>query len=144
MDKRKQSSEYQLPEFIYCTVLDPQTQRDESGKPIFTTYLVSTETTFPQYSSRTFSVRRRYNDFVWLRNHLERKMEQKGKRLTIAELPGDTVMSWLGPGRFEPDFIESRRKALATFLTSVVNHPWARFEEGLHKFLEKQEFSCSD
>lgn len=26
-------------------------------------------------------------------------MEQKGKRLTIAELPGDTFMSWLGPGK---------------------------------------------
>lgn len=47
-------------------------------------------------------------------------------------------------GRFEPDFIEERRKGLEHFLTSVVNHPWARFEEGLHKFLEDQDFACKD
>lgn len=71
-------------------------------------------------------------------------MEQKGKRLTIAELPGDTLMSWLGPGRFDDEFVENRTKGLGIFVTSVVNHPWARFEEGLHKFLEKQDFECSD
>ena len=46
--------------------------------------------------------------------------------------------------RFEPDFIEERRKGLQHFLTSVVNHPWARFEEGLHQFLEDQDFPCKD
>jgi hypothetical protein len=69
-------------------------------------------------------------------------MEQKGKRLTIAELPGDTLMSWFGPGRYEAEFIEERRKGLTTFMVSVTNHPWARFEPGLHKFLENQDFKC--
>lgn len=47
-------------------------------------------------------------------------------------------------GRYDDEFIENRTKGLGTFVMSVVNHPWARFEEGLHKFLEKQDFVCAD
>eukprot|EP01124_Arcella_intermedia_P019576 TRINITY_DN268_c0_g1_i1.p1 TRINITY_DN268_c0_g1~~TRINITY_DN268_c0_g1_i1.p1 ORF type:complete len:165 (-),score=21.08 TRINITY_DN268_c0_g1_i1:67-519(-) len=142
--KKKISGGYQKPEFINILVTDPVTVTDNAGKPLHTTYLITVETTFPEYSANNFQVRRRYNDFVWLKNHLRQKMEEKGKRLTIADLPGDTLTSWLGPGRFEKEFIEERRLGLENFLKSVVNHPWARFEEGLHKFLEKQEFECKD
>lgn len=102
-----------------------------------------TQTTLPEYSKRTFSVRRRYKEFAWLKEHLREKMEEKGKRLSIADLPGNTLMSWLGTSaRYDKEFIETRRKGLETFMVSVVNHPWARFEEGLHKFLEDQNFKC--
>jgi hypothetical protein len=43
MDKKKISSEYQQPEYMHCTVSDPETVRDETGKPLHTTYLISTE-----------------------------------------------------------------------------------------------------
>lgn len=70
------------------------------------------------------------------------QMEEKGKRLSIAELPGNTLSSFLGlSGRFDKDFVEERRKGLQVFMVSVVNHPWARFEEGLHKFLEDEKFT---
>jgi len=142
--KKKISGEYQKPEFINIQVNEPITVNDSAGKPSFTSYLITVETTFPEYSSNHFSVRRRYSEFVWLKNHLRQKMEEKGKRLTIADLPGDTLGSWLGPGRYEKEFVEERRKGLEAFMKSVVNHPWARFEEGLHKFLEKQDFICKD
>jgi hypothetical protein len=57
------------------------------------------QTTFPEYKQKEFSVRRRYKDFVWLRNHLKEKLNERGKRLTLAELPGNTVSSFLGPGK---------------------------------------------
>eukprot|EP01123_Difflugia_compressa_P010079 TRINITY_DN3571_c5_g1_i1.p1 TRINITY_DN3571_c5_g1~~TRINITY_DN3571_c5_g1_i1.p1 ORF type:complete len:152 (+),score=32.00 TRINITY_DN3571_c5_g1_i1:182-637(+) len=142
--KNRISGEYQKPEFINIQVTDPDTVLDSTGKPTYTTYLITIETTFPEYSLNNFSVRRRYSDFVWLKNHLRQKMEEKGKRLTIADLPGDTISSWLGPGRYDKEFIEERRKGLESFMKSVVNHPWARFEEGLHKFLEQQEYVCKD
>eukprot|EP01125_Pyxidicula_operculata_P012533 TRINITY_DN4118_c0_g1_i2.p1 TRINITY_DN4118_c0_g1~~TRINITY_DN4118_c0_g1_i2.p1 ORF type:complete len:112 (-),score=13.10 TRINITY_DN4118_c0_g1_i2:304-639(-) len=97
-DKKRFDDDYQKPEFIEVQVSDPETISDENGKPQYTTYKIEVDTNFPQYSSNSFTVRRRYNDFVWLRNHLKKKMEEKGKRLTIADLPGDTLSSWFGPG----------------------------------------------
>lgn len=57
------------------------------------------KTTFPEYKQKEFSVRRRYKDFAWLRNHLKDKLNEKGKRLTLANLPGNTVGSFVGYGR---------------------------------------------
>lgn len=45
-------------------------------------------------------------------------------------------------GRFEAEFIEQRVKGLCDFMKSAVNHPWARGEPGLQKFLENQDFDC--
>uniref|UniRef100_A0A6B2LQ70 PX domain-containing protein n=1 Tax=Arcella intermedia TaxID=1963864 RepID=A0A6B2LQ70_9EUKA len=125
-------------------VTNPIIIKDSSGKPDFTVYSIQVETSFPEYSSSNFEVKRRYSDFVWLRNYLTMRMEEKGKKLSIPELPGDSWSSWFGPGRFEKEFIEERRVGLDQFMKSVANHPWARFEEGLHKFLEKQDFICQE
>eukprot|EP01128_Nolandella_sp_AFSM9_P002056 TRINITY_DN1244_c0_g1_i1.p2 TRINITY_DN1244_c0_g1~~TRINITY_DN1244_c0_g1_i1.p2 ORF type:complete len:154 (-),score=45.26 TRINITY_DN1244_c0_g1_i1:94-555(-) len=142
--KRRISSDYQEPEFIEIVVTDPVTHEDATGKPTFTDYLISVETNLPEYSKKEFSIRRRFSEFAWLKNHLRDQMEDKGKRLSIAELPGNTLSSWLGlSGRYEKEFIEERRKGLQVFMVSVVNHPWARFEEGLHKFLEDEGFDMS-
>lgn len=54
------------------------------------------------------------------------------------------IFFFLRSGRYDAQFVEERRKGLEAFLNSVVNHPWARFEEGLHKFLEDQDFDCVD
>lgn len=56
------------------------------------------QTTLPNFSSKNFSVRRRYSEFVWLRDHIRQKMDEKGKRLTIADLPGNTISSFFGSG----------------------------------------------
>eukprot|EP01130_Rhizamoeba_saxonica_P007742 TRINITY_DN3143_c0_g1_i1.p2 TRINITY_DN3143_c0_g1~~TRINITY_DN3143_c0_g1_i1.p2 ORF type:complete len:200 (+),score=59.39 TRINITY_DN3143_c0_g1_i1:45-644(+) len=143
-EKRRQiSDEYQVPQYINVDVTDPITETDDNEKPTFTTYLISVDTTFPQYNSQNFSIRRRYSEFAWLRDHLKSQLDAKGKRLTIAELPGNTISSFLGlSGRYDEDFIEKRREGLANFLKSVVNHPWARFESGLHKFLQDEDFKC--
>lgn len=98
------------------------------------------KTSFPEYKDTHLQVRRRYSDFVWLRNHLKKKMEEspKGKKKggTIPNLPGDSFVSLFGPGRFEDDFIEERRKGLEIFINSVSNHVICRFEEALHTFLQ--------
>jgi sorting nexin-3/12 len=143
VDRKKLSSEYQVPEYIDVEVVEPITHQ-ENGKDSYTTYKINVITTLPQFKKKEFSVRRRYKDFAWLRNHLKDKLDEKGKRLTIAELPGNTFGSLFGWSRYDAQFVEERRKGLEAFLNSVVNHPWARFEEGLHKFLEDQDFDCVD
>eukprot|EP01116_Phalansterium_solitarium_P012766 TRINITY_DN2933_c0_g1_i1.p1 TRINITY_DN2933_c0_g1~~TRINITY_DN2933_c0_g1_i1.p1 ORF type:complete len:151 (-),score=11.83 TRINITY_DN2933_c0_g1_i1:350-802(-) len=128
-------SEYSTPEYIQVTVDEPLTH-EEQGKKTHTSYKVSTTTTFPEYKQKEFSVRRRYKEFVWLRNHLKDKLNERGKRLTLAQLPGNTVGSFLGPGRYEAEFIEARRKGLEEFMNSIVNHPFSRFEKALQDFLQ--------
>jgi len=136
---------YLEPDFILITITDAKTLYDETGKP-YTSYLLSTETTFPQYSVRTFSLRRRYSDFVLLRKILVDKCEAQDtskKHGPIPPLPGDSVTSLFGQGRFEPAFIEDRRKGLEQFINGTANHTFARFDSELHKFLQdpKAEFS---
>ena len=135
------TDQYYTPEYITVTVNEPVVHQ-ENGKNSYTSYKITTSTTFPEYKQKEFSVRRRYKDFVWLRNLLKEKLNEKGKRLTLANLPGNTVSSFLGPGRFDPEFIEERRKGLEEFLNSVVNHPFSRFEKALQDFLQDQDAKC--
>jgi len=132
------TEEYYTPEYITCSVSDALTL-EQGGKKTHTDYKITTVTTFPQYKQKEFFVRRRYKEFVWLRNHLKDKLNERGKRLTLAALPGNTVSSFIGPGRFDPEFIEVRRKGLEEFLNSVVNHPFSRFEKALQDFLQDQD-----
>jgi len=131
--------DYYTPEYITITVADPITHVDAQGKKSYTDYKITTQTTFPEYKQKEFSVRRRYKEFVWLRTHLKEKLNERGKRLTLAELPGNTVSSFLGPGRFDDSFVEQRRKGLEEFLNSVVNHPFSRFEKKLQEFIQDQD-----
>jgi len=124
------TEQYYTPEFITVSVSDPITVED-NGKKSHTTYKITVNTTFPEYKQKEFSVRRRYKDFVWLRNHLKDKLNEKGKRLTLANLPGNTVSSFLGPGRYDDQFIEERRKGLEEFLNSVVNHPFFKVRKSI-------------
>jgi hypothetical protein len=91
------NSEYYTPEFITVVVSDA-INHEENGKLSYTSYKLTTTTTFPEYKQKEFSVRRRYKEFVWLRNHLKDKLNEKGKRLSLANLPGNTISSFLGPG----------------------------------------------
>eukprot|EP01090_Pellita_catalonica_P023735 TRINITY_DN9935_c0_g1_i1.p1 TRINITY_DN9935_c0_g1~~TRINITY_DN9935_c0_g1_i1.p1 ORF type:complete len:179 (+),score=29.97 TRINITY_DN9935_c0_g1_i1:72-539(+) len=133
---------YHKPEEISITVTDPQTV-EQNGKNLYTTYLISTETNFPQFKKGEFSVRRRYSDFVWLRERLKDTVEKsrkgKSKGGSIPLLPGNTLSSFLGPGRFDPDFIKDRRAGLAKFINSVANHVICRFDTGLHSFLQDSD-----
>jgi len=131
-------SDYSTPEYIQVTVDDALTH-EENGKKTHTSYRINTVTTFPEYKQKEFSVRRRYKEFVWLRNHLKDKLNERGKRLTLAQLPGNTVGSFLGPGRYDDEFVEARRKGLEEFMNSIVNHPFSRFEKALQDFLQDQD-----
>lgn len=46
-------------------------------------------------------MRRRYKEFVWLRDHLKQKLAEKPKAIKFGELaplPGDTLSSLFGKG----------------------------------------------
>jgi hypothetical protein len=115
-------------------VTEPKTI-EENGKKMYTLYTVTTETNLKDYNGGKFVVTRRYKDFAWLKGILNEKLDKEKEGGTIAPLPGDTVASFLGFGRFDDKFIEERRKGLQEFLNSVTNHIVTRFEPRLRNFL---------
>jgi sorting nexin-1/2 len=92
---------------ILVTVTDPQTE-NEGRRDQFTTYLVSTEKT---------AVRRRYSDFQWLYGRLQ--TELPGAIVPI--IPHETTFANKSK-RFDPRFLEKRRRHLQYFMNAVVNH----------------------
>lgn len=84
------------------------------GRHMYTDYEIVCRTNIPAFKLRQSSVRRRYSDFEYFRDILERE----SARVTIPPLPGKVFTN-----RFSDDVIEGRRAGLEKFLKIVVGHP---------------------
>ncbi|KAE8442142.1 Sorting nexin-3 [Mollisiaceae sp. DMI_Dod_QoI] len=114
-DSRQQSFEeiYGPPEnFLEIEVKNPRTHG--MGRSMYTDYEIVCRTNIPAFKLRHSSVRRRYSDFEYFRDILERE----SARVTIPPLPGKVFTN-----RFSDDVIEHRREGLQRFLQIVVGHP---------------------
>uniref|UniRef100_A0A0B6XYY7 Sorting nexin-3 n=1 Tax=Arion vulgaris TaxID=1028688 RepID=A0A0B6XYY7_9EUPU len=120
--------------FLEIDVSDPQTHG--VAKTRFTDYEVRMKTNLPVFKLKESSVRRRYSDFEWLQNELERD-----SKIVVPPLPGKALKRQLpfrgDDGIFEEDFIEERRKGLEQFVNKVAGHPLAQNEKCLHMFLQE-------
>jgi len=104
---------YGPPEnFLEVEVKNPQTHG--IGRKMYTDYEVVCRTNIPAFKLKSSSVRRRYSDFEYFRDILERE----SSRVTIPPLPGKVFTN-----RFSDDVIEHRREGLQRFLQIVVGHP---------------------
>ncbi len=68
-----------MPDKIEIVVSEPLNEEDAEGRPLHTTFLVTTFTNLPEYKSNKFSVRRRYSDFEYLRAHLVTQVSNNEK-----------------------------------------------------------------
>ncbi|WFC94416.1 Sorting nexin-3 [Malassezia brasiliensis] len=104
---------YSVPEnFLEVEVRNPITHGN--GRKMFTDYEIVTRTNIPAFKLSYSSVRRRYSDFDYFRDLLERE----SNRVNIPMLPGKVYT-----GRFSEDVIEARREGLERFLQIVAGHP---------------------
>lgn len=96
-------------------IIDTKTVRPQNEKP-YTVFVIKCESNMPHFTARSSTVARRYSDFEYFRDVLERE----SSRVTIEQLPGKT-----GPftNKFDDDFISNRRKGLQKFLQQVAGHP---------------------
>jgi PX domain len=92
---------------VFITVSDPRTE-EEGTRQRFTSYLITTD--------KGNSIRRRYDDFLWLYKRLQ--TELPGAIIPI--IPRSRVL--IASKKFDPDFIEERRRNLQQFLQGVVDH----------------------
>ncbi|PWN53423.1 Phox-like protein [Violaceomyces palustris] len=115
LNQRRETAEemYGVPEnFLEVEVRNPMTHG--FGRKMYTDYEIVTRTNIPAFKIRYSSVRRRYSDFEYFRDYLERE----STRVNIPPLPGKVFTN-----RFTDEVIEARREGLERFLQVVAGHP---------------------
>ncbi|EIW67676.1 hypothetical protein TREMEDRAFT_33280, partial [Tremella mesenterica DSM 1558] len=112
------------------TVGDPT----RMGDPVrgYTVYTVRTRTTSPHYARGEFSVLRRFSDFLWLFDALT--LNNPG--IIVPPVPDKHPF-----GRFQDQFIETRRMALERCLAKITAHPVLQLDPDLRLFLESDSFA---
>lgn len=113
---------------IFVTVDNPESH--VTAIETYITYRVMTKTTRSEFDSSEFEVRRRYQDFLWLKGRLE----EAHPTLIVHPLPEKFVMKGMVE-RFNEDFIETRRRALHRFLNRIAEHPIFSSTEDFKIFL---------
>ncbi|KAI9256558.1 Vps5 C terminal like-domain-containing protein [Phascolomyces articulosus] len=135
------TSEYSQPEsleipksgsrpYFHVTVQDPQKVGDAINAHII--YKVKTKTNSPVFRAPEFVVARRYRDFLWLYNQLT--LGNPG--VIVPPVPEKHAL-----GRFQDEFVESRRIALERCLQKIVSHPMLYGDPDLKVFLESESFN---
>ncbi|XP_065060239.1 sorting nexin-10A-like [Rhopilema esculentum] len=115
-------------EYMNIIVRNARTHIEE-GRARFTDYEVELKTNHISFALKQSKVRRRYSDFVWLRDRL-------AKDLMISappSLPGRRLF-----GRFNTDFIKQRQRKLQDFLNKVVKNNVFLSHVALHLFLQSK------
>ena len=116
---------------LSITISDPEKHGSSSSLTnAFVDFKIETRTELPQFCAKEFFVRRRYRDFVWLRQRL------------CTAFPGAIVPplpepdSLLKDDRFSSAFIQRRQAGLQLFLRRVASHSALARGADLQTFLE--------
>ncbi|KAE8584093.1 hypothetical protein XENTR_v10020821 [Xenopus tropicalis] len=121
--------------FLEIDIFNPQTVG--VGRNRYTVYEVRMRTNLPIFKLKDSCVRRRYSDFEWLKNELERD-----SKIVVPPLPGKALKRQLpfrgDEGIFEESFIEERKQGLEQFINKIAGHPLAQNERCLHMFLQDE------
>ncbi|KAF2088380.1 putative sorting nexin-4 [Saccharata proteae CBS 121410] len=122
--------------YLDCMVDKPQKENDGT-KDAYISYLVTTKSDFQSFSRPTFSVRRRFTDFVFLYKTLCREYPQ----CAVPPLPDKHKMEYVRGDRFGPDFTSRRAASLRRFLKRLALHPVLRRAALLLLFLETSDWN---
>ncbi|XP_044127017.1 sorting nexin-30 isoform X2 [Bufo gargarizans] len=119
---------------LFVTVDDPK--KHVCTMETYITYRVMTKTTRSEFDLPEYSIRRRYQDFDWLRN----KLEETQPTHFIPPLPEKFVVKGV-VDRFSEEFVETRRRALDKFLKRIADHPVLSFNEHFNVFLTSKDLN---
>lgn len=114
---------------FHITVGDPHTVGNAANS--HTVYAVITHTTSKAYVQPNFTVQRRYRDFLWLYERLH----DNNPGVVVPPPPEKQAV-----GRFDANFIESRRMALERMINKIAAHPILQHDGDLKTFLESEAF----
>ncbi|KAJ1958132.1 Vacuolar protein sorting-associated protein vps5 [Dipsacomyces acuminosporus] len=119
----------QIPKFS-IQVMDPVKVSDSLKSYI--AYKVKTQSDAPMFRESEMVVRRRYRDFDWLIQELV----ARHPGIIVPAIPEKQSM-----GRFEDEFVESRRAGLESCLTRISEHPVLWSDDVFRLFLEADDFA---
>jgi len=97
-----------------------------------TVYNVRTKTTSKAFRVPEFSVTRRYSDFLWL----YKVLNTNNPGVVVPPPPEKQAV-----GRFDENFVESRRAALERMVNRICQHPILLHDGDLKLFLESESLS---
>ncbi|KAJ3995537.1 Phox homologous domain-containing protein, partial [Lentinula boryana] len=95
-------------------------------------------TNLPMFSTPNPSARRRFQDFVFLREHLVKDFPA----CVVPPLPGKHRLEYITGDRFSPEFMERRRLDLHRFLQRLARHPTLQRATLVRAFFESSEWVC--
>lgn len=116
-------------EFINISVRDPRAYKEDIWHK-YIDYEIVLQTNCMCFRKKTSSVRRRYSEFVWLRQCLE----QNALMIDLPRLPPWKPFFSLR----NSEQVAQRMKGLQTFLESVVHSPLLLSDSRLHLFLQSE------
>ncbi|XP_054475418.1 sorting nexin-1a [Anoplopoma fimbria] len=141
LDEEEEEEEEQEDKFeILISVKDPEKIGD--GMNAYMAYKVTTQTQLPMFRNKTFTVRRRFSDFLGLYEKLSEKHGPNG--FIVPPPPEKSIlgMTKVKVGKEDSssaDFVERRRAALERYLQRVVHHPSLLQDPDVREFLEREE-----
>ncbi|KAK5022123.1 intercellular trafficking and secretion [Exophiala sideris] len=118
--------------------VDQPLKENDGTKDAYVSYLVTTNTDFKTFQKSDFSVRRRFTDFVFLRQALHRDYQA----CAIPPLPEKNNMAYVRGDRFSTEFTQRRAWSLHRFLKRCTLHPVLRRAPILILFLETADWNA--
>ncbi|MBW0545694.1 hypothetical protein O181_085409 [Austropuccinia psidii MF-1] len=109
----------------------------EGTKDTFVSYLVTAQTNLSIFQSATPSSRRRFQDFVFLHDHLSKDFPA----CVVPPLPDKSRLKYVTGDRFSPDFVERRRSGLERFMQRLARHPTLSRSKLLRCFIESTQWN---
>ncbi|XP_029289363.1 sorting nexin-1a [Cottoperca gobio] len=140
-EEEEEEEEEQEDKFeVFVSVKDPEKIGD--GMNAYMAYKVTTQTQLPMFRNKTFTVRRRFSDFLGLYEKLSEKHGPNG--FIVPPPPEKSIlgMTKVKVGKDDSssaDFVERRRGALERYLQRVINHPSLLQDPDVREFLERDE-----
>lgn len=121
----------------YLMVNVTEARKEHEGtKEMFVSYGIRAETNLRHFTRTRIATRRRFQDFVFLRENLTRDFPA----CVVAPLPDKHRMEYLTGDRFSDEFIARRVADLQLFLERICRHPTLQRSQLLRSFLESTEW----
>ncbi|KAF8167665.1 lipid binding protein [Crassisporium funariophilum] len=121
--------------YLITSVRDPVKELAET-KDAYVSYLVSAKTNLPIFSTPNPTSRRRFQDFVFLRDYLVRDFPA----CVVPALPDKHRLEYITGDRFSPEFMERRRLELHRFLQRLARHSTLQRSTLVRAFFESTEW----
>ncbi|WWC68626.1 sorting nexin-4 [Kwoniella pini CBS 10737] len=111
----------------------------EGSKDMYVSYAVKTQTNLPTFPRSVAVVRRRFQDFVFLREHLVKSFPA----CVVPPIPDKHRLEYIKGDRFGPEFIERRRLDLQRFADRIARHPTLQRSQLVNDFLQSSEWTVA-